>query len=109
MKAINIKIDCTCAGINGCDICTKEISGKRQSFGYFTITRCPVKFCDDIGINRLLPYFWHWKGTNNMQYPDNQGRYEQPSILLEAFSICGAMANKREQIEIDNAAKLNKS
>jgi hypothetical protein len=43
-----------------------------------------------------------------MCYPDGQGRYEQPSKLLEAFSICGFMANKREQIEIDNANKMAK-
>lgn len=107
----NLQIDCTCGGVDGCEICCRPLSkGKRKkiSWGWFNINRCPVSFCNDININRFIPYFWHFKATNNMCYPDGQGRYEQPSKLLEAFSICGFMANKREQIEIDNANKMAK-
>jgi hypothetical protein len=106
-----MQIDCTCGGRDGCDICARPVEkGKRKkvSWGWFTINRCPISFADDRIINRVLPYFWHWKGTNNMQYPDNRGRYEQPSKLLEAFSICAFIANKREQIEMENAQKIAK-
>jgi hypothetical protein len=111
VNSIKLQIDCTCGGVDGCDICSRPLSkGKRKkiSWGWFHINCCPVRFANDVSLNRMLPYFWHWKATNSMMYPDNKGRYLQPSALLEAFSICGFMANKREQIEIDNANKLNK-
>ena len=97
--------------MDGCDICRaqeKKGSRKKVSLGYFHIDRCLVSFSSDNDINRMLPYFWHWKATNSMMYPDNKGRYFQPSKLLEAFSICGYMCNKREQIEVDNANNLKK-
>ena len=106
-----LQIDCTCGGVKGCDICARpEHKGKRKkiSWGWFTIDRCPIAYTRDYDISRFLPYFWHWKGTNNMMYPDAKGRYFQPSKLLEAFSICAYMANKREQIEIDTANKMSK-
>lgn len=105
------QIDCTCGGLEGCEICrapANKRNRKKISWGFFHIDRCPVIFCSDKNINRVLPYFWHWKATNSMMYPDNRGRYFQPSGLLEAFSICGFMCNKREQIEIDNANNLRK-
>jgi hypothetical protein len=107
----NLRIDCTCGGSDGCEICRAPVSKgskKKTSLGYFYIDRCPVSFSNDNDINRMLPYFWHWRATNSMMYPDNRGRYYQPSKLLEAFSICGFMCNKREQIEIDNANNLRK-
>lgn len=95
-------VDCSCGGSKECDICGK---GKTNP-GTFEIKRCPVKFVSDSSTNRMLPYFWHWKATNNMQYPDGKGRYEQPSKLLEAFSICAYISSKREQIDLENANKL---
>lgn len=111
VKDSNLRIDCTCGGAPGCDICARPLAkgkSKKVSWGWFTINRCPVKYSRDKYIDRFLPYFWHWRGTNCMQFPDNQGRIEQPSKMLEAFSICNYMAQKRENIEIENANKLKK-
>jgi len=111
VKELQIRVDCTCGGIPGCDICARPLNKKTRkkvSWGYFFLNRCPAKYSREKFIDRFLPYFWHWKGTDNMQYPDNQGRIEQPSIMLEAFSICAYVAMKREQAEIENMNKMNK-
>jgi hypothetical protein len=111
IKKMQLRIDCTCGGIAGCDTCARPLQkGKRKlvSWGWFTINRCPAAFCKDLIISRFLPYYWHWKGTDYMKYPDDRGRIYQPSILLEAFSICNCIAIKREVQEMENAKNLKK-
>jgi len=57
--------------------------------------RCPFNVFTIPYISRLMPYFFEWK--NSGAYPDAQGRLFQPVKLLEAFSLCNAIAREQEE------------
>jgi hypothetical protein len=81
------EIACYCDGMNGeCEIC--------RGSGKFGIKRCPVKLIDN-KINFLLPFFYHWRNTN--EYPDKQGLSLQPTKMIDAFNIMWAIVSKREE------------
>ena len=86
-----LEIDCLCGGNKHCDLC--------KGRGRFVLKDCPIRVSSDRDTNRFLPFFWHFKATNYMMYPDGLGRLEQPYKLLEAINICSAMVNKREYEE----------
>jgi len=89
-----LEIECVCGGNSHCEICKGE--------NKFTLKECPAKM-NNASVNRFLPFFWHWKATNYMNFPDGKGRYYQPSVLLEAFSLCANLSGKQEQKEAEKA------
>jgi hypothetical protein len=94
-------VNCVCESKNkNCTIC----EGK----GIFTVNRCPVKYASDPNVNIFLPYFYHWKATNYMMYPDGKGRIYQPTALIEALTLCSIVTNKRDEIESNRREQMNK-
>jgi hypothetical protein len=89
-----LEIECICNGNKKCDICNGR--------NIIALKECPAKM-NNASVNRFLPFFWHWKATNYMQFPDGGGRYNQPSTLLEAFAMCAGLSNKQEQKEAEKA------
>ena len=69
---------------------------------------CPVRVSMDKDTNRFLPFFWHFKATNYTMYPDGCGRFEQPTMMLEAFQLAMAMVNKREEYEAKKREAMRK-
>ena len=92
-KAI-LEIECICSGNKKCELC----KGKNK----FALKECPAKM-NNTSVNRFLPFFWHWKSTNYISFPDGRGRYYQPTKLLEAFSLAANLSNKQEIKEAEKA------
>ena len=88
-----LDFDCICDGQKRCRIC----KGK----GTFPLYRCPVVMANDQAVNLILPFFFHWKATNYMMFPDNKGRIYQPVKMLEAFTLLSFISNKREAIALE--------
>jgi len=91
---------CYCDGDNNCDIC----EGK----GFFELRRCPARVNRKEIVRKLLPFFYHWKATSYVEYPDGGCRLDQPAGLLEAFSLLCNVSTNREIEEIKSRNKYVK-
>lgn len=85
-------IACICGGELKCEVC--------NGAGSFSYKRCPQSVFADYSIVRLCQYFFHWKSTEYMQFPDGRGRYFQPSIMLDAFSIMARVSDRKDEERI---------
>jgi hypothetical protein len=88
---------CICDSDPKCEIC----KGKNL----IQLKQCPMVMLQNKNIGRLLPFFFHFKGTEHTQYPDGRGRIFQPVILLEALNICGVVAARKDKEEMDALGK----
>lgn len=90
-----LNVDCICGGDKRCDAC----KGK----GAFRLDRCLKVAASET--SRIAPFFYHYKATNMMAYPDGRGMLYQPNKLLDAFSIMATVQLDREQRAMDQRAQ----
>lgn len=50
---------------------------------------------------RLMPFFYRWKDVAGAPYPDGQGMFYQPSMLVDAFGYMAAAAAAGEKREFE--------
>lgn len=75
--------------------------------GKIPVQRCPRAFS---GNRYLLPYFYAYRNSNNLQWPDGRGRLYQPKKLVDAFDIWSFYFRKLEEAEtkkVVESAKKN--
>lgn len=95
-----LDVDCSCGENKKCDVC--------KGRGRFVLKDCPIRFTQDKDTSRFLPFFWHFRATNYTMYPDGEGRFEQPILLLEALQLCIYLVNKREEAEAKKREAMRK-
>jgi hypothetical protein len=89
------KIKCVCGRSKACNVC--------RGSGEILLKKCIRALSKTITSSSTLPYFFHWKATGFMAYPDGRGRMYQPAKLLEAFSVCHSVAARCEEEEMARA------
>lgn len=58
------------------------------------LSRCPRTVLRDRKVARIVPYFYRWKLTNGMEYPDGNGLLFQPKKLVNSFELLLAVYNR---------------
>lgn len=96
-KAI-LEIECICGGVKSCEIC--------NGMNKIALKECPAKMKNS-SVNRFMPFFWHWKATGYMNFPDGTGRYDQCTKLLDAFALCASLSARQEAREAEKARIKN--
>ncbi len=86
-----LEIACICGGYKRCEIC--------RGTGEIKIKRCPGSFSRSSDIVSLMPYFFRYK--TNWEYPDGRGRLMQPIKLTDALDLMSAVANRKEQEQLE--------
>lgn len=76
-----------CIFCNGEEKKCKYCKGKGKIF----VSRCPRAYHEN---EALLPYFYAYRTSNNLQWPDGRGRLYQPIKLVMAFDIWSFYFNK---------------
>lgn len=66
------------------------------------VQRCPRAVNENYA---LLPYFYAYRASNNLQWPDGRGRLYQPRKLVFAFDVWSFYFNKLESNKADKAVE----
>ena len=71
--------------------------------------KIPVRCCPRIASSGfgLLPYFYAYRNSNGLAWPDGLGRLYQPLKLVDAFDLWSFYFNKFESQRINKNAKKN--
>lgn len=95
-KAVWIIDECYfCGGKNKkCTFC----GGK----GKIPVQRCPRTVNEN---RHLLPYFYAYRNSHNLAWPDGRGRLYQPKKLVDAFDIWSFYFNKLEEDKANKAVE----
>lgn len=93
------KIKCVCGRQKKCELC--------HGSGDILFKKCVRAEAKTLTSSSTLPYFFHWKATGFIAYPDGRGRMYQPAKLLEAFAVCHAVATRCEEEEMKRIMSKN--
>jgi len=90
--------------IDECIICGGKDKRCRycKGKGKISVQRCPRTAKEGYA---LLPYYYAYKNSNGLQYPDGRGRWYQPKKLVEAFDIWSFYFNKFEKDNVDRTVE----
>lgn len=68
-----------------------------------SVHRCPRALGREV--NRLLPFFFDWKESGRLAWPDGSSRLHQPISLSSAFDLLANLCGRYERESIENAGK----
>lgn len=85
-------LKCICSNNPKCNICGGS--------GSIAVLQCPAKSQLTQEAIQTLPYFFHWKNTDFLHYPDGAGRLFQPVKMLEAFDVIAGVVARKEKEQL---------